>query len=208
MRSFGVVVCFALCVAFASAAVGQHRHPWSAGLAWTLAACMVAIGEGLAPPAGRPVRVAIGAAATLAIGIPAGLLIRPLQKNVIDPRAISCIDAAHALGVEILTYAADHDDRLPLTTNWRTAAEIPLNPSLKCPDAASPWTYALNKRIGGHKVVGLDPSASLIFEASAFGPDAAGGPAWFATRHAGRGTVLSVAGNAGLKRPEEVRWNP
>jgi len=210
IRSMGALVLAALAVAFAGVEVGQHLHPWRVGLAGTLAMGALLLAGALMQPSGRLIRLVATVVAMAAIGIPFGLTNRAVQYDERGRHRMSCLDAAHALGLGVQTYCLDHDDHLPPANDWRTASEWPLDPSVRCPEASAPWTYALSRAVAGIDVHSVSDPASVaeIFEADAYRPNASGGRTWFAPRHGGQGTVVTVDGRARLERPAEAKWKP
>ncbi|HVT12655.1 MAG TPA: hypothetical protein VHE55_10340 [Fimbriimonadaceae bacterium] len=114
-------------------------------------------------------------------------------------------------------YAQDFDDRLPPSRQWRTAsvdyyrnAFYPDDRQLRCPDAKSPWTYAMNSALSklGTGSMTHPETTALIFDADSQVPDAYGGRDMFRLRHSGLGTVSFADGHAKLVKPDDPRWTP
>lgn len=75
------------------------------------------------------------------------------------------------LGIAVIIYTVDHDDRYPLSANWAEA----VNPYVRnwrtyaCETSPSPSRNALNQNIGGTRLAPLDnPSRTVLLFECAF----------------------------------------
>ena len=138
------------------------------------------------------------------------------------PHGSQCVSNLKQLGTAMQMYRTDHDNHLPLARSWYTAtypythAAPPDAPTdagyqLRCPEATSPWSYAMNAKASGTR----DSSADLvlIFEGNASLPNASGGPEWLTYRHKdAEFTVVGFAdGHSKAYKRETigaVHWDP
>lgn len=126
----------------------------------------------------------------------------------------NCISAVKDLGMSLLTYATDHDDRLPPAYCWRSAPQPHGESEGRCAIGRSPWTYAFNLALSSFSQSDLAQPAEtvMLFEADAWERNAAGGREWFALRHSRRGTVGFTDGHAARKGvtddTSKVIWTP
>jgi len=131
-------------------------------------------------------------------------------------RASTCYDNVEALSVSFSMYRADHADRLPLAPNWCDALDsgyVKAWDPWRCPELPEvSCGYAYNAHLSGADaaVIASPDTLALVFDGG-WGWNAAGGPALFAPRHRGCGTVLYVGGWRNCRRPEDLpglTWNP
>lgn len=123
----------------------------------------------------------------------------------------TCLANAKKLSMSMLVYGSDHDDRMPLAANWRSAS-APNSSSLLCPQANSPWSYAMNRSMAAEKYSDVeDPlNTVLIFETDSQIENVVGGAESFVTRHGGLGTVAMTDSHTNRKKfsDPKLRWKP
>ncbi|MBI5708190.1 MAG: hypothetical protein HZC36_14505 [Armatimonadetes bacterium] len=125
----------------------------------------------------------------------------------------SCISNVKDLSIALLNYAEDYDDRLPTASHWRTILKEYGESGGRCGFAASPYSNAFNSALSLAKLGDADEPANtvMVFDAEAWGPNAAGGKDWLAKRHSGRAraTVGMLDGHATRvtsHNEERVNW--
>lgn len=123
----------------------------------------------------------------------------------------TCFSNAKLLANQLLQYSSSYDDTYPPTSVWCSAStKYAYGPRSHCQDCKAPYDFAMNSglaKIPESKVT--DPTQTvMLFEADAYGPNAAGGREWFAPRHFGRGTVAFSDGHERQIRPGEGVWSP
>lgn len=140
----------------------------------------------------------------------------------------ACISNTKQIALVFLMYAADHDDRLPYADAWvsampadklpmKTAGEVDFEapgPSiLRCPNATTPGSYAMNAALSAIKqsAVAAPENTVLLFEADANGQNAADNERFFVGRHAGKGALAFVDGHARSEPSAKAlahKWRP
>lgn len=105
----------------------------------------------------------------------------------------NCVSITKDLTMALLTYAEDHDDRLPAAVQWRTVLKEYGDSGGKCALAKSPYSNAFNLGLSAATLGEVDEPANtvMVFEADAWGPNAAGGKEWLAKRH-GKSSLANV----------------
>jgi len=112
-----------------------------------------------------------------------------------------------------MIYCSDNDDRFPPDPKWFDIL-APMSPEGdKCPDAKSPYSYAMNPSMSTVKLDDIEEPANtvLFFEADAYAPNASGEKEWFSPRHNGRGSVALSDGHTKRMNSEMIdkyRWSP
>jgi prepilin-type processing-associated H-X9-DG protein len=133
---------------------------------------------------------------------------RPVAKRT------ACLSNFKQLALNILSYAGDFDDRLPLAASWRTDVEPYMRSSgLRCPESKAAWTYGTNRALSGQALSKLPKPENLVllFETESSTKNAAGGPEAVALRHDGGSNFAFADGSARFRGPnagEENRWKP
>ena len=119
-------------------------------------------------------------------------------------------------------FGAENEGPFPPAATWYTATRKytggtpndapPVEGSpFRCPEAISPWSYAMNDRVSGSREGSAD--VALLFEGNAALPNASGGPEWVAYRHKeATMTVIGFADGHSKAFSREtiavVRWDP
>lgn len=149
-------------------------------------------------------------------------IVYPVMQGARSPmKKTLCISSAKQVGVAVLMYQGDYDDRYPPGTKWRTLVDPyrrgkPTETSgepdqtLRCPEAIQPWTYALNSALSGYDgdKVADSMATVLVFDSGGKVPDLTGGVGDFALRHSGKGTVVFGDGRTVLADAPQLRWHP
>ncbi|MCC7228941.1 MAG: hypothetical protein IT203_01005 [Fimbriimonadaceae bacterium] len=99
-----------------------------------------------------------------------------------------------------IMYASDNDERFPIAGKWADLI-YPYTKTqeiLKCPDAKTPQSYAMNEALSSNSMERLSsPNQTvLLFEADAYLSNASGGREWFVRRHHDTGSVAFTDGHA------------
>jgi prepilin-type processing-associated H-X9-DG protein len=144
-----------------------------------------------------------------AIVYPSG---HPLRERGGSP---SCLSNVKQLGIGILMYLQDFDDRFPPAPKWGDAADPYLKNHylFKCPKATNPYGYAFNKYLNllPRKKVKDEKMTVMIFEANATSMNATGGKGLLVPqpRHDGKNVFGFVDGHAEMfARDAAVKWEP
>ena len=85
-----------------------------------------------------------------------------------------CRENLRNLGISLMMYVADHDERFPIASNWCTGCwryiEHRDAEMIECPASAAPYAYAFNAYLSGrHFGVGADPAGTVMFFESSLG---------------------------------------
>lgn len=184
----------------------EQNLPWAvlcAGVAIILAYWSVKLA-----PRGRR-RASAGPLATLMCFTAVTVaVVHPVMQGA---RAVSksshCQGTLRSLASGLLMYAADNDEMYPPQGIGDTAPYQ--KQGGRCESSSAPWTYAMNAALRGKRLTDVAGSQSfvMLFEAEAYGPNAAGGPAWFAKRHGGTGYVALADGSVN-PGAGQLRWKP
>lgn len=125
-----------------------------------------------------------------------------MAKPFLSARLVSdqtaCLSNLKRLAQGTLMYATDYDDRLPLATSWYDAIKpYKTFGNLRCKEAASPWSYALNLAASGASLEAVkSPELQvMLFEGDAALPNASGGSEWVVYRHYGTTNVAQTDGS-------------
>lgn len=142
-------------------------------------------------------------------------LIRPIfYSNPARIRERACTTNLKSIGRAVLVYAHDWDEHLPLDNRWAAKpggfGPYDIN-SLRCPDAISPYGYALNARVAG---ISLAAIADLSHRVAVFESDNQKTGAMTGTqtlplkpRHGGRDAYIFLDGHyKALPRSTNVSW--
>lgn len=148
----------------------------------------------------EPVVVLLVTFSCSAIVIPVLVAARPASSKA------TCLSNIKHLGSGLLIYATDHDDRLPLVSNWHIAATPywEKDPSIrKCPQAEEPFTYAMNQAMSGLSLKKMADREQRVLLYESTSPTGS-----FVKRHRERGSVFFADGHAKLieNKPGEAKW--
>jgi hypothetical protein len=144
-------------------------------------------------------------------------LIRPILFSGPAHRAeVTCDSHLHKIGISILQYTQDWDERFPPAASWSSnlkglkSSDVDKD-VLQCPSAQSPFGYAFNQKIAGKSSSDFSaPSEQvMVFESDSQTPNEAGGveklPAQ--PRHAGRDLYVFLDGHfKGRMRSIPAKW--
>lgn len=125
------------------------------------------------------------------VGIITAIFAPNFQQRRSSPTA-RCKSQLKALGMDLLIYASDCDDRLPLQ-NWQTATLAyakDLN-LYTCPvirEKEKKWGYAMNFETIGRKLEELDEETILLFEIDALAPNVVANDGARSTNRHGEGS--------------------
>jgi hypothetical protein len=129
---------------------------------------------------------------------------------------VTCDSHLHKIGISILQYTQDWDERLPPAASWSSNLKSLKSPDvekdvLQCPSAQSPFGYAFNQKIAGkHYGDFLAPSDQvMVFESDSHTPNESGGIEKLPgqPRHNGRDLYVFLSGHVSpVKRPTPVKW--
>lgn len=115
----------------------------------------------------------------------------------------ACMSYQKQLGVGVLLYASDHDDRYPLAESWRSVADHQPGSRWRCPESKAPFTYAMNRKLSGlaeSKIA--DPFQTvLLFDCDSNEKDRSGGPESVSYHHHGVAVMISANGSARTLKP-------
>ena len=153
-------------------------------------------------------------------GVEAGLLARMLfccaaiflpvfESAKSASTTTTCISNSKQLGLGLLMYATDFDDRLPPAQSWRTLSLPYLRSNdFQCPKASTPWSYGFNRATSGTRTNVVGESTVLIFDANAMTRDANGGMDMFVARHHNIGVVVTGDGRGITIARNGGQWLP
>jgi len=165
--------------------------------------------------AGAGLVVGVLASFSLLLGIPT----LDSMRHGNGSRQISCLSNIKQLGIGVLMYTQDYDDRYPLPKTWNDAIyPYTKNSSiLHCPSEEEEEklpTYAMNSQLKGKLSAGVDKTVEtvMLFE-SIPGKNLAGGKALFPNplRHSRVDTIEFADGHAKMLPVQafpELIWTP
>jgi prepilin-type processing-associated H-X9-DG protein len=126
-------------------------------------------------------------------------------------RKTHCLSNGKQLGLGMLLYASDYDERLPLAARWLDDAyPYVKNGRLACPmSPTKQYGYAMHESLSEAALKEIEEPAGrmMLFESIALIPNAAGDEALLPNpgRHAGSNTIVYADGHAkGVKSPEHL----
>ena len=135
-------------------------------------------------------------------------------------RQSSCINNVKQIDLALLMYAQDWNETFPPAAKWTALSEkyVPKNDSSNpwhCPGTSSPYSYALNKPVGGLAMTDADALANTIalFEMEADNKNAVGDKRnnSAVNRHNGGSTYGFLDGHVAWRNEysiKELQWEP
>ena len=134
-------------------------------------------------------------------------------------REAVCMNNMTQLGLGLMMYAADHEDKFPEASAWCDAltksGSVPGVPVFQCPEAMSlKCGYALNENLSGLTLDSIpSPAETVLLFESDVGWNAAGGPEAMISkpRHPDGYIILSVSGCVQVLTEDELEdliWQP
>lgn len=138
-------------------------------------------------------------------------MLAPLWLEMGPPRnPAACLSNIKQIAMGVLMYATDHDDRLPVASNWMDASLRYLTNEqlLWAPGVGVErrWTYAMNRAMSGADLakVANAERAVLLYDWLGGVRNFSGGLPTFQARHDGRGCIAAANGRAMFRTLEQA----
>lgn len=163
----------------------------------------------LAPP-GLPRSEKVGAVGIWVLSWFAMAIFVPVFESARAPLVPSrCLSNLKQLGIAMMIYTTDWDDRFPPADGWRRLSDV--FGIQGCPSTPRRWSYAFNGALSKMKLEALEAphETVMIFECDSVRENDFGGEERLVYRHGKKGPIAFADGSVSSKMPEsELRWRP